>query len=167
MTEDTRPGPHGPMRRKDREIADRAAIDAVLADETVMHLALSDENVPFVVPVFFAYDGAALYFHSAPAGTKIDILRRNDRVCFSVTAGVGVIEDEQACDFEARHRTVIGSGRARFVEDPAEKARILDLIVGRFTDRAFTYPPNRLAQTAVVRVEVEQIKGKSHGFPKG
>jgi len=154
------------MRRKEREIKDRALIDAILASETVMHLALCDGNVPFLVPVFFAYDGEAIYFHSAPAGTKIEILKRNPLVCFEVTSGHGVIEDEAACDFEARHRTVIGTGHARFVEDEALKIAALDRIVGRFTDQAFTYPTNRLAHTAVIRIEIEQIKGKSHGFPK-
>ncbi len=72
--------PHGPMRRKDREITDRAEIDALIHASCVMHLGLCDDNVPFVVPVFYAYDGAALYFHSAKKGTKIDILSRNSAV---------------------------------------------------------------------------------------
>jgi hypothetical protein len=156
--------PFGPMRRKDREVTDRAAIDAALHAGKVLHLALAEENAPFVVPVFYAYDGAALYFHSAKAGTKITMLRRNPRVCFCVTLDHGIIEADAACDFEASHRTVVGFGRAVFVEDEEQKRAALDRIVGRFTDRKFDYPAANLKATAVVRIEVDSLTCKKHGL---
>jgi nitroimidazol reductase NimA-like FMN-containing flavoprotein (pyridoxamine 5'-phosphate oxidase superfamily) len=155
-----------PMRRKDREITERAEIDAIIRSDTVVHLALSDDDSPFLVPVFYAYDGTALFFHSAQAGTKIDILKRNPKVCFEISVDNGIIESDLACDFEAKHRTVIGFGTATFIEDEAEKIRILDLIVGRFSDKTFEYPKNKVAHTAVIRIGIDSIKGKSHGFPK-
>lgn len=166
MTKQSAGHPHGPMRRKEREITDRAEIDAILASEKVMHLALCADNVPFLVPVFFAYDGTALYFHSAPAGSKINILKQNNRVCFEISAYYGVIEDERACDFEAHHRTVIGTGQAVFVEDPEEKIRALNQIVALFTKTQFTFPKPKLTHTTVIRIDIDQLKGKSHGFPK-
>jgi nitroimidazol reductase NimA-like FMN-containing flavoprotein (pyridoxamine 5'-phosphate oxidase superfamily) len=155
-----------PMRRKEREITERADIDAIILSERVMHLALSDDNRPFLVPVFYAYDGTALYVHSAQAGTKIDILKRNNAVCFEISVDNGIIESDLACDFEAKHRTVIGFGKAVFIEDEAEKIRVLDLIVSRFSDKKFEYPKNKVTHTAVIRIEIDSIKGKSHGFPK-
>ncbi|MGB0130262.1 pyridoxamine 5'-phosphate oxidase family protein [Chlorobium sp.] len=156
--------PFGAMRRKEREITSRDEIDAILGLSTVMNLAFSDNNVPFLVPVFYAYDGAALYFHSSSKGTKMEILSRNDRLCFEVSVDQGVIENDMACDFEARHRTVIGFGKAGIIEDISEKVRVLDMIVARFTDRKFSYPQGSLDNTAVVRIEIESIKGKKHGF---
>lgn len=153
-----------PMRRRSREIADRAEIEAIIRADRVMHLALAHDNVPFLVPVFYGFDGSALYFHSASAGTKIEILKANDRVCFEITVDHGVVTAEAACDFEAQHRTVIGSGRARFVEDEAEKIRALDLIVAKFTDRGFEYPKAKLGITTVIRIDIERITGKSYGF---
>jgi len=163
MSNTTRP-PFGAMRRKEREITSREEIDEILGLSTVMNLALSDNNVPFLVPVFFAYDGTALYYHSACKGTKMEILSRNDRVCFEVSVEQGVIESDTACDFEARHRTVIGFGNAGIIEDMPEKVRVLDMIVARFTDRKFSYPPGSLDNTAVVRIDILSIKGKKHGF---
>jgi uncharacterized protein len=156
--------PHGAMRRKDREITERAEIDKILASTNVMHLALADGDVPFLVPVFYAYDGASMYFHSANAGTKIEILKRNPKVCFEVSIDHGVIESEQACDFEARHRTVIGFGRASFIDEEAEKIQVLDRIVARFTSKQFEYPKTNLHYTSVVRIAIDSIKGKKHGF---
>ncbi|MFT4174633.1 MAG: pyridoxamine 5'-phosphate oxidase family protein [Rhodocyclaceae bacterium] len=154
------------VRRRDREITARADIDAILADTTVMHLALADGDCPFVVPVYFAYDGQALYFHSAGAGTKIDILRRNPRVCFEMSVEQGFIAADMACDFEARHRTAIGFGRAHFVEDEAAKVEALNRIVARFSSTPFAFPKNRVAHTTVVRIDIEALRGKQHGFAR-
>lgn len=165
MSPDATPAtPFGHMRRKDREITDRAEIDAILREAKVMHLALAEDGAPFVVPLFYAYDGEALYFHSAKAGTKIKMLQKNPRVCFCVTLDHGIIEAESPCDFEASHRTVIGFGQAAFVEDEAGKRAVLDSIVGRFTPRKFQYPEANLKTTAVVCIAVESVTGKKHGF---
>ena len=156
--------PHGPLRRKEREITDRAEIDAILRSAKVMRLALADNNIPFVVPVFFAYDGTAVYFHSARMGTKIDIMQRNPNVCFEVSVDQSVIESDRACDFEAKHRTVIGFGKVTFLADDAAKIQALNRIVARFSDKKFEYPPVNLDHTAVIRIDIESIKGKKHGF---
>ncbi|OIO02583.1 MAG: 5-nitroimidazole antibiotic resistance protein [Desulfovibrionaceae bacterium CG1_02_65_16] len=155
--------PFGPMRRKDREMTDRAEMDDVLRAGKVLHLALADGDTPFLVPVFFAYDGESLFFHSARAGSKIDILKRNPKVCFEISVDHGVIESDMACDFEARHRTVIGFGRAEFVDDAAQKKAALDRIVARFTDKRFDYPQANFKATAVVRIAIASLKGKRHG----
>lgn len=158
--------PHAlrPMRRKAREIMDPVLIESVLQAEKLMHLAMSQNDMPFLVPVYFGWDGCALYFHSASAGSKISILQGNPEVCFEISSVAGFIEAEDACDFEAHHRTVIGFGRVVFIEDEAEKTRALDLIVARFTDKHFEYPKENLAKTFVLRIDVHSMKGKQHGF---
>jgi len=156
-----------PIRRKEREIKDRAEIDTILKAGNVLYLALADNNVPFVVPLNYAFDGTAVYFHSARAGTKIEILKRNPLVSFTVSLDQEILPDpDNACDFETKHRTVVGHGRAVFVEDEADKRTALDLIVAQFTDRKFDYPETTLRNTTVVRIELETIKGKKHGFAK-
>jgi len=165
MPEAKHPGhPHGAMRRKDREITDRAAIDDILTAGRVLYLALSDDNSPFVVPVFYAYDHTGLFFHCARAGTKVRIMQRNPAASFVVSLDHGVVASDAACDFEARHRTVIGFGRTVFVTDEAAKIAALDRIVARFTPQRFDYPTTNLAATMVVRIEIDSMKGKTHGL---
>jgi len=163
MSDATAKHHHAAMRRKDREIIDRAEIDAIIRSAHLMHIALVDGDMPFLVPVFYAFDGSALYFHSAHAGSKIEILKRNNNVCFEVCIDQGFIESDEACDFEARHRTVIGVGKAAFVEDEAEKIKALDLIVAHFSQKRFEYPKTNLDRTAVIRIDIASVKGKKHG----
>jgi hypothetical protein len=75
-----------------------------------------------------------------------------------------VIEDELACDFEARHKTVIGIGKAVFVEDDQEKIAALDGSVARYTAKHFEYPKENLDRSAVIRIDIDSMKGKKHGF---
>lgn len=136
----------------------------IIRSAKVMHLALADNNIPFLVPVFYAYDGTALFFHSARVGTKIEIMKRNNNVCFEISVDHDVIESDMACDFEAKHRTVVGFGKATFVEDEVEKVRALDMIVAQFSSKEFEYPKAKLNSVAVIRIDIESIKGKKHGF---
>ena len=163
MHESTKGHPHGPMRRKDREITDRAEIDAIIRSGKLMRIALVDGDIPFLVPVFYAFDGTSLYFHSAQAGTKIEILKRNNNICFEISVDHGIIKNEVPCDFEAKHRTVIGLGKAVFVKEDAEKIKALDLIVAHFSDKKFEYTTPNLNRTTVIRIDIVSIKGKSHG----
>ncbi len=152
------------MRRKDREITGRTEIDTIIGSTNLMRIALVDGDMPFLVPVFYAFDGTSLYFHSAQAGTKIEILKRNSNICFEISIDNGFIESTESCDFEAKHRTVIGIGKAVFIEDVAEKIKALDLIVARFSQKKFEYPKTNLDRTAVIRIDIGSIKGKKHGF---
>lgn len=161
--QETAQHPHGPMRRKDREITDCTEMEAIIKATNLLHMALVDGDMPFLVPVFYAFDGTSLYFHSAQSGSKIEILKRNSNVCFEISIDNGFIESYEPCDFEAKHRTVIGTGKAFFVEDEADKIKALDLIVAHFTDRKFEYPKTNLDRTAVIRIEITSLKGKKHG----
>lgn len=156
--------PHGAMRRIKREMTDPAEIDALLRQCRIMHLALADGGMPFLVPVYYGYDGQSLYFHSAREGSKISLLQRNNQVCFEIGIEQGVVEAEAVCDFEARHKTVIGIGKAHFVEDDAERITALNLIVAQFTTQRFEYPATNLRQTLVIRIDIDSMKGKKHGF---
>lgn len=156
--------PHGEMRRDEREIFDPADIDIILTQQRVMYIALSSDDVPFVLPVFYVWNGTSLYFHSARGGSKIEIMKKNPVICFAITHYGGIIEDELACNFEARHRTVIGLGTASFVQDDAEKIAMLHQLMARFTEKTFTFPVANLTATQVIRIDITSMKGKQHGF---
>lgn len=156
--------PHGEMRRDEREITDPADIDAILTQERVMYIALSSDNVPFVLPVFYVWNGTSLYFHSARSGSKIAIMKKNPAICFAISHYGGVVEDALACNYEARHRTVIGTGQVHFVQDDAEKIAMLHQLMAGFSDKTFTFPSANLTATQVIRIDIASMKGKQHGF---
>ena len=164
MTDGLHGHPHAEMRRDEREITDPAQIDAILQHGRVMYIALAANDIPFLVPVFYVWNGVSLWFHSARSGSKIDIMRKNSRVCFAVSNFDGIIDDPLACNYEARHRTVIGLGKTHFVDDDAEKITMLHQLMARFSDKTFTFPAANVKATQVVRIDIDSLKGKQHGY---
>jgi nitroimidazol reductase NimA-like FMN-containing flavoprotein (pyridoxamine 5'-phosphate oxidase superfamily) len=152
------------MRRRDREIEDREAVESILREATVCRVALSVNDVPYVVPLNFGCEDGCLYFHSAPEGKKIEIIKQNSNVCFEVDIDHELVEAEKACDWTVRYRSVIGFGKAFLVDDPEEKRRALDIIVGHYSDRSYEYTNEAVSRVAIVRVEIESMTGKQSGY---
>jgi nitroimidazol reductase NimA-like FMN-containing flavoprotein (pyridoxamine 5'-phosphate oxidase superfamily) len=148
------------MRKAAREVTDRHDIEDILARAEVLFLALHDEPAPYVIPLNFAFADGALWFHGALEGTKLDLIRRNPAVGFSAVAGPGVVPAPAACDFSARGSSVVGRGTARVCTDPAEHRRGLDALMRRHGMSAPDYRADSLARTRVVRIDVEEVRGK-------
>ena len=56
----------------------------VLVEEAVGYLAVEGGGWPYVVPINFAYDGAAVHFHGG-GRLKASLLEADPRVCLAVT----------------------------------------------------------------------------------
>jgi uncharacterized protein len=149
------------MRKANREIQDKAAIRAIMEEALVCRIGLSDDGMPYVVPMNFGLGENCLYIHCATEGRKLDILRKNDRICFEMDLLREVLRDRSACGYSARYESVIGFGRAVIVEAAAEKRAALDRIMQHYdAEGPFSYPDETLAKTAVIRIDIESVTGK-------
>lgn len=143
---------------------DKNTIESIIRQASVCRIALSDDAQPYVVPVCFGYEDNTLYFHSSRKGRKLDILRKNNAVCFEFDIDHEIVRSGGACEWSIKYRSVIGFGRAFFVEDLEEKKRALDIIVGQYSGRPCEYPEATLRNTAVVKVEIQSMTGKVSGY---
>ena len=148
------------MRRQEKEITDHIVIETVLERARVCRIGLCDRGNPYVVPVCFGYRDSCLYFHSANTGRKIGILRENDRVCFEVDIDVELLPADSPCQWSVRYMSVVGFGRASFVDDLQEKAEALNIIMEHYAGRPFEYPEKALAEVTVIKVHVDSMTGK-------
>jgi nitroimidazol reductase NimA-like FMN-containing flavoprotein (pyridoxamine 5'-phosphate oxidase superfamily) len=148
-----------------REITnDVNTIESIIRNAPVCRIALSDDGQPYVVPVCFGYADNTLYFHSAPKGRKLDILRKNNAVCCGFDVDQEIVRSEDACAWSVRYRSVVASGKAFVVKDLEEKRKALDVILAHYGGRPRAYPEATLRRTAVVRVEIEDMTGKISGY---
>lgn len=58
-------------------------IDQLLQRQYVGRIGCTANNVVYVVPIGYAYDGTSVYAHSSE-GMKINMMRENSEVCFEV-----------------------------------------------------------------------------------
>lgn len=154
------------MRRKDKQINDIAAIEDILGRATVCRLGLCEGSRPYVVPLCFGYEENALYFHCAGQGKKLDILRKNNNVCFEVDINHELVEADKACDWGMKYRSVIGFGKAVFIEDDKQKRKALDVIMQQYSDGTFEYPADAIENIVVIKVEIESMTGKVSDYAK-
>ena len=152
------------MFRKDREITERSDIEAIIRNATVCRIGLCDRNRPYVVPVCFGYRDNTIYFHGALGGQKIDMLRSNNTVCFEFDSDTELVAAQQGCDWGMKYRSVIGYGKAAFLEDPEQKKRALGIIMAHYTDRSFQYSEQSVKATAVIKIEISSMTGKQAGY---
>jgi len=148
------------MRRKEKEITDRAEIDAIIHQAEIGRLAIVDGDVPYIVPVNYGFDGNCLYIHSAPEGRKIDALHLNNYVCFQMDVDVELVETESVHKCSTKYRSVIGYGRAVIIEDDDGKKHGLDVLMKRYSDITHDYPQNLLDKMVIIRIDIESVAGK-------
>ena len=151
------------MRQAKREITEAAQIEAVIQRATVSRLALWDEGCPYIIPLNFGYTGRTLYFHCAPEGKKIDLIRKNPRVGFELEGTAEIVPHPHlACSWSAKYQSVIGRGTAVILTDPEAKRRALEIIMTHYagTGRVWDFPEEQLGKMSALRVDIEAMTGK-------
>jgi hypothetical protein len=152
------------MRRKEKEVTDARIIDDLFATAGVCRIAMIDDGEPYVVPLNYGYRDNALYIHSAAAGRKIDILKRNGRVCFEIESASAIIKHAEPCHWGTRSRSLIGYGRVEILTDCQEKRRGLDIIMAHYgkTDQN-VYDEKQLRAVVILKISIESVVCKQLG----
>ncbi|NIO20323.1 MAG: pyridoxamine 5'-phosphate oxidase family protein [Candidatus Aenigmarchaeota archaeon] len=153
------------MRKKNKEIKDENILESILRRATVCRIALSENNVPYIVPLNFGYKDNCLYFHSAREGKKIDMIRSNNDVCFEIDVDSEIVRGENACGWSMKYYSIIGFGKASFVEGSEEKRRALDIIMEHYSGKSsFNYSEETVNNAAIIKVKIESMTGKKSGY---
>ena len=150
------------MYKKDRQMSDEAAERAFAAGNHGILAVNGDDGYPYAVPVNYVYDNGKIYIHSAKYGYKIDAVNKDDRVCFSAILNSRVQQDK----FTAAFQSVIAFGRVSFVEDEAEKRRILEQFIYKmspdFIEGGMKFVNGAIGKTALLCIVIEEMTGKEN-----
>ncbi len=149
------------MRKKDREIRDTKELKEILQTADVCRIAFAADGVPYIVTMNFGYawrDQLTLYFHCAKEGKKLDLMKKNNRVCFEMDIDHELVRSDNACDWGMKYRSIVGIGSLESVTD---KKKGLDCIMDHY---GFTgkkeYNEKALDLTEVLMLTVTEFTGK-------
>jgi nitroimidazol reductase NimA-like FMN-containing flavoprotein (pyridoxamine 5'-phosphate oxidase superfamily) len=146
-------------------IQDPQKIKEILSTAKFLCLALSDAETPYIIPMSFGYKDNVIYLHSSREGRKIDILKRNPRVCFEADIETEVLTADDPCKYNVRYRSVIGYGQAHFVEDYNEKVEGLTVLSEHYGKKGpFEFEEWKVNRLCVIKIEIETMTGKESGF---
>ncbi len=152
------------MRKKDREINDTAELDEVLQKADVCRIAFAVDNVPYIVPMNFGYiwdDKLTLYFHCAKEGKKLDLMNKNNTICFEMDVDRQLVSSEEACAWGMRYRSIVGLGILERISDGTERKAALDSIMDHYGFKGTKkYDTKSFDLTEVLKVTVTEFTGK-------
>jgi nitroimidazol reductase NimA-like FMN-containing flavoprotein (pyridoxamine 5'-phosphate oxidase superfamily) len=170
MTTVLSPTPRTTVNRgRNRAVQERARLHALLADGLVAHLGVVLGSHPVVLPTAYGVDldgpdrGGTLYLHGSVAAGWLARALEND-ICVTITELDGLVAARSGFHHSMNYRSAVVIGRARLVEDPAERRRALDLVVDQMIPgrSATLREPTRkeLAATAVLALPLAEASMK-------
>lgn len=144
------------MRRKERERLEPEFMELVFNKSEEMCLAMLDDGWPYALYVNFAKSDNFLYIHCAPEGHKLDCIRKNPKIAFTLACDTKIDRE----NFTTYYKSVCGRGLATIVENKDEKARALELIGKRY--KSLCPPPNdaMTSRLSIIRIEITELTGK-------
>ena len=153
------------MRREDKQIINRSEIDEIIKKSDVCRLAFAKDNIPYIVPVSFGYNGKSIFIHTAKAGKKIEFIQENNLVCFEFDTDVKTIGDgEIPCKWTSAYRSVIGYGSLIELIDHEEKVSAINQIMLHYSGKEWDFNDNMLKNVKLWKIEIDDISGKQSGY---
>lgn len=143
------------------------AIAEIINKCDVCYLGMVDQdNKPYVIPMNFGFEGKTICLHSAMTGKKINVLKNNNNVClaFSTDHVLRYRDEEVACSWSMKYRSVLAYGKVKFEEDYDEKVRMLNLIMKKYAGKEYTYNAPAVNGVQVYKVVVERFEGRAYGY---
>ena len=158
------------LTKRERQVTDPAQITRILDEGKVLHLAMAVDNEPYVVPMNYGYtmeEGKlVIYLHSAMKGKKLDMIRKNPKVFFSVDCDRMPFEGKLPCQYGLVYSSVMDSGTAQIVEDVEEKMQAMTVLMKTQTGKDFTFNDRLVSIVAVIRIDVEEYTAKHRPLPE-
>ena len=149
------------MRLKDQQL-DAAEANEIMNRCTNGVLSINGDNgYPYGVPVSYAYADGRIYFHCDREGYKVDLLKNDPHVSFTVVAQDDIIPE----DFNTLYISAIAFGRARLIDDPEEMRKIHGYIIDKYSkgheESGGRYLDSSISEIYMVEITVDHITAKA------
>jgi nitroimidazol reductase NimA-like FMN-containing flavoprotein (pyridoxamine 5'-phosphate oxidase superfamily) len=150
------------VRRKDKEITDPEVMKKILKSCAYVTIALSTNNQPYLVSLSHGYDETrnCLYFHCAREGKKLEYMRSNPVVWGESLIDRGYMQKECTHLFASVHFL----GKVSLIDDVEEKLQAMKCMMVQLDKNPEALladlKPERLKNTTIGRIDIEQMTGK-------
>ena len=158
------------LTKRECLVTDPEQIRHILDNGKVLHLGLSVNDEPYVVPMNYGYaleDGKlVIYLHSAVRGKKLEMVQTNPKVFFSIDCDRMPFEGRVPCQYGMVYSSIMGRGVASIVEDVEEKKQAMTLLMKTQTGKDFTFEDRLVTIVTVIRIDVSEYTAKHRPLPE-
>lgn len=157
------------LTKRELEVTDKEEILGILDKCKIVHVAMVDDGMPYVVPMNYGYvfeeDQLTLYMHGSLQGRKIDILQKNPNVFFEMNCDVVPFGGKVACQYGTMYSSIMGSGKAEILEDVEAKKSGLALFMKSQTGLDFEFTDKMVSAVNVIVIRVDGFTAKRRPDP--
>ena len=158
------------LTKRERQVTDPEQILHILDTAKVVHLGLSVNDEPYVVPMNYGYtmeEGKlTLYLHSAVRGKKLDMIRANSKVFFEIDCDRIPFEGRVPCQYGMVYSSIMGRGTATLVEDAEGKKQAMTILMKTQTGKDFSFNDRLVSIVTVIRIDVSEYTAKHRPLPE-
>jgi nitroimidazol reductase NimA-like FMN-containing flavoprotein (pyridoxamine 5'-phosphate oxidase superfamily) len=142
-------------------VESRREIEKILSLERLGYLGMAQGDLPYAIPLTYAYHEGRIIFHCAPSGKKLDFIKANPRVCFTVARQYGkFVAHPQGAACHAHSDSVVCQGTARVIEDSAEKYRAINIFNRCLEPEAPEIKPDEADRCNIVEIRIAEMTGR-------
>lgn len=149
------------MRRDQKQISQKKAYTVLNDNEVGILSTVGKNNYPYGTPMNYIYFEHKIYLHCAKEGHKIDNIKYNNNVCFTVIDSYQVVSDR----FTSKFQSIVVFGKAGFVDHQTKKEVLREYInkfSPEFKEKGFNYVDKAVDKTEIIEIKIEDIKGKKN-----
>ncbi|SHH67962.1 pyridoxamine 5'-phosphate oxidase family protein [Clostridium grantii] len=148
------------MRRKEKEITKDKCEEILYKGEYGVLSTIGLNGYPYGTPLNYVYFEGNIYFHSAIDGHKLENIKENNKICFSVVGDVELIPEK----FTTKYESVVIFGEATVIKGKEKVDALLALIKKYSNDYLIEGDKYILKDsnvTEVIRISVDHMTGKA------
>ena len=149
------------IRKKKNEISIDATKELLHSSRRGVLAVNGDEGYPYAIPINYLYDeeNNRIIFHGAKAGHKVDSLKKNDKICFTIYGNETIKEEKWAPYLQS----VVIFGKCHLVENKDETISMLKKFALKY------YPNEEMVNKEIefsgrgvqmFEIEIEHLSGK-------
>lgn len=151
------------MRRFKQEITDTNILEEILSSSEICRLGFVDNDRAYVLPFNYGYKDNCIYIHCANTGKKIDLIKKNNLVCFEIEFMHRIEKYDKACKWTTTYRSIVGYGTVEIITDEKGKRNGLDILMkqhGADDTVDMNYEDHHLERMSVLKVSITEMSGK-------
>lgn len=149
------------VRKKKNEISQDEAKNLLCSSRRGVLAVNGDDGYPYAIPINYLYDeeNNKIIFHGAKVGHKVDSIKKNDKICFTVFGNETIMEENWAPYLQS----VVVFGRCHLVENRDDTVRLVKKFALKY------YPNEDMVNEEIANfgkgvqmfeIEIEHLSGK-------
>ena len=136
-------------------------MEKILRGGTLGFLGLCRSGTPYVVPMTYGYRTGKILLHCALKGMKLEHIRANPNVCFTVGRQSGtLIRHPQGAQCNTNHDSVICFGKARIIDDINERYKVLNTFNRCLQPDAKEIRPDEALNCLAIEIIIHKMTGR-------